>query len=174
MDAAQCDRKPGNSRSVALTQVLCPADLPDATGDSSGPVLQFASPEANEREGRAVALKVKVTSPVQDRGICFKLNDRGEGSANEGSDYGFFRSPTTDPTRDPLPEDCVSSNRIDGQVFTVPPGTSEVTVALLCLADDQRIEKAEQAVFTLSPGSGYRLGAPETQTFALTVRDPGK
>ncbi|MGQ0618973.1 MAG: hypothetical protein ACT4QA_03485 [Panacagrimonas sp.] len=174
VDAAQRDRERANNRSTVLTQVVCPSDLPDRDPADAGPTLEFASPVANQREGTAVGLAVKVTNPSPGRGICFKLNGTDKGSAVFGSDYGFFRVP--DPPRAPDPMlDCASSNRMGDQVFTVPPGVSEATVALICLTDDQKIEKARQAVFTLSDRSDqYRLGAPETRTFTLIIRDPGK
>lgn len=168
VEAAQSDPE----SSVQRTQVVCPSSLSRVSGEPSpmAPTLEFFAPSANEREGTAVPLTVKVTHPTPGRGLCFKLEGLGQGSADFGSDYGFFRAPASGR---PLEEnDCDIARRLDDQVFTVPPGMSEVTVALLCLTDDQKIEKAEQTVLKLAGSPQYQLGPQEA--FTLTIRDPGK
>lgn len=180
--AAQRDLVRSNNRATQQTNVVCgPVTQPKACAAAAPglPVLEFASLEANGREKTCkqderdcgIELNVKLTgSGGPASGVCFSLLDGGSGTAQEGVDFYFVPPVASGDVGDP----CAIGRRIASPTFTVPPASdpSGVTVALLCLPDDQRIEKAEQVVFELAGSDDYQCG--EQKTFAVTIRDPGK
>ncbi|MEK7554991.1 MAG: Calx-beta domain-containing protein [Patescibacteria group bacterium] len=101
-----------------------------------------------------------------------------DSSAGEPSNNGTFRITRTGATGVALSVNVTvtgsASNNIDFQVISSTqtiPGTSTFLDIPVTIIDDGGVEGLENVILTVSPGSGYSVGAPSSQTMSISDND---
>ena len=134
-----------------ISHRLTIVDDETATVEDETPTVSFASASQTAQEGSGTSNVTVNLSPAPAADIT--LSYTVDGTATSGSDYTALSGTVAVST---------TGRRRRATTATVP----------VAIIDDGANEGAETVVLTLSAGSGYQVGSPDTHTLTIAASDP--